>query len=378
MAEKLKKDFKIEQMEARTLTWWRTRSDKIDIDPPYQRRGRLWSDADKAYLIDSILNGFDVPKLYMADFTWGDSPLNKRKLPYAIIDGKQRLEAIFDFFSGKILLNRDFEYLDNPFLSLGGLGYQDLKKGYPEVAEIFDQYNLLVMRVFAQSDVAISELFVRLNRSKPLTGAEIRNAMSGPVPELFRQIAKHDVFGESVAFPVNRGQDLNAAAKILYFEFSGAPKETKKKNLDQLVPMGASHKVKMELAARKVIDVLDSMNEIFLPKDRLLGSAGIFPVYYWFVRSRKSGDFRYIREFLVRFEEERKANRELAAEDHGGLLSLMPATGRPRADQELLQYDTLNRSTDDIRSHEGRFEILSRRFDRFIKNAKAARKAKAG
>src|SRR5215469_2452674 len=170
MTEKLKKDFKVEQMEAHTLTWWRNRREKIDMDPPYQRRGRLWSDADKAYLIDSILNGFDVPKVYMADFTWGESPLNEQKLPYAIIDGKQRLEAIFGFFEGKVVLNKDFKHLENPSVSLGGLGYQDLKKRYPEVAEVFDEYNLLVMRVVARDDAPITELFVRLNRSKSLTG----------------------------------------------------------------------------------------------------------------------------------------------------------------------------------------------------------------
>ena len=118
------------------------------MDPSYQRRGRLWSDTDKAYLIDSILNGYDVPKLYMADFTWGDSKLNKKKLPYAIIDGKQRLEAIFDFFDGRVTLNEDFVYLENRSLDLAGLSYKDLQKSYPEVAEEFDDYNLLVMSVF--------------------------------------------------------------------------------------------------------------------------------------------------------------------------------------------------------------------------------------
>ena len=99
LAREIKRDFQfdyshagktttleVEQMEAHTLTWWRNRQGKIDMEPTYQRRGRLWSPADKAYLIDSILNGFDVPKVYMADFTWGDSPLNRQKMPYAIID----------------------------------------------------------------------------------------------------------------------------------------------------------------------------------------------------------------------------------------------------------------------------------------------------
>ena len=131
MADTGKKEFKITQFEARTLNWWKARRGKIDMDPSYQRRGRLWSDTDKAYLIDSILNGYDVPKLYMADFTWGDSKLNKKKLPYAIIDGKQRLEAIFDFFDGRVTLNEDFVYLENRSLDLAGLSYKDLQKKLP-------------------------------------------------------------------------------------------------------------------------------------------------------------------------------------------------------------------------------------------------------
>jgi len=174
MSDKSKKNFKVELMEAHTLTWWRNRRSKIDMAPPYQRRGPRWSVADKGYLIDSILNGFDVPKLYVADFTWVDSPLNQQRLPYAIIDGKQRFEAIFDFFDGKIVLNKEFKYLDDLSLALGGLGYQDLKSKYPQLAETFDEYNLLVMRVIAQSEEPITELLVRLNRSKPLTGAEMR------------------------------------------------------------------------------------------------------------------------------------------------------------------------------------------------------------
>lgn len=364
MAEK--KGYKVEQMEARTLTWWRNRRSQIDMDPPYQRRGRLWSSADKAYLIDSILNGFDVPKLYVADFTWGDSPLNKCKLPYAIIDGKQRLESIFDFFDGNLVLNKDFVYRPDPNLSLGRLGYQDLKQNYPQVVEALDEYSPVVMRVLAQSEAPITELFIRLNRSKPLTGAEIRNAMSGPAPELFRQIAKHDVFQENVAFQTKRGQDLNAAAKILSFEYYGQPQETKKAKLDQFVRSTQKDRKGLELAGRKVLDVLDNVGEIFLPKDELLGSAGIFPVYYWFVRSLSLAKFAFVREFLVRFEETRRGNRELANSNPDS----------PDVDQELLSYDRLNRSTDDIRSHVGRYDILKRGFDLFLKEARKRRRGR--
>lgn len=357
--------FKITEFERKTLSWWRTRRSKIDMEPPYQRRGRLWSETDKAYLIDSILNGFDVPKLYMADFTWGDSNLNKRKLPYAIIDGKQRLEAIFDFFDGVVVLNDDFVYLPNPELRLSGLSHQDLRKNYPEVAEEFDNYNLLVMSVSAQSEEPINELFVRLNRSKPLTGAEIRNAMAGPAPEVIRQIGKHDFFTSFVNFSLQRGQDLNAAAKMLIFEYNGALTATKKRDLDEFVSVvkKRSFAAQLELAGRRVLEMLDELTEIFLPKDKLLASAGIIPVYYWFVHTVQEGDYHRVREFLVHFEDERRRNKELISTD--------PES--EEIDQELTKYDGFNRSTNDQASHEGRVVILRHRFQQFLQGKKQRR-----
>ena len=349
--------FKIAQFQTKTLSWWKTRRTKIDMEPPYQRRGRLWSNTDKAYLIDSILNGYDVPKLYIADFTWADSDLNQKRLPYAIIDGKQRMEAIFDFYDGRVVLNDDFVFLDNPGLRLGGLGYEDVRKNYPQIAEEFDNYNLMVMSVVAQDEAPITELFVRLNRSKALTGAEIRNAMSGPIPDVVRQIAQNEFFAEYIRFTVKRGQDLNAAAKLLLFEFDGGPRETKKRNLDAFVDQsGERDRDRLELAFRRVLGVLDDLSDIFLPSDSLLGAAGVLPVYYWFVREQHPERHPLIREFLVRFEEQRKANRELAGD-------------RPESeevDSQLVQYDRWNRSTNDQSSHDGRFRTLTGRFDQWI------------
>lgn len=355
-----KKDFKISQLEARTLTWWRNRRDKIDMDAPYQRRGHLWSYSDKAYLIDSIINGYDVPKLYMADFTWGDSKLNKKRLPYAIIDGKQRLESIFDFFDDKVVLNENFVYLEDTSLKLGGLGYRDLKQNYAEIAEIFDNYNLMVMSVIAQNEEPIGELFVRLNRSKSLTGAEIRNAMAGPAPEIIRQIAKREFFSVNVKFSTKRGQGLNAVAKVLLFEYHEDVRETKKGNLDVFVKETRTKNARdrLQLAARLVIDVLEDMSSIFLPKDQLLAAAGAFPVYYWFIRGRKESEYPYIREFLVDFERRRYKNRKLVESD----------PDNNNIDNQLIEYDGYNRNTNDLQSHKERVNILNKRFSLYKKS----------
>lgn len=350
--------FRVERLEAKTLSWWRTRKSKIDMSPPYQRRGRLWSPTDKAYLIDSILNGFDVPKLYVADFTWRNSPLNRKQLPYAIIDGKQRFEAIFDFFEGKITLNDDFVFRENPTLKLAGLGYNDLTKNNTDIAEIFDNYNLSVMSVIASNEELINELFVRLNRSKPLTGAEVRNAMAGPGPQLFRRVAKHEFFTSYVPFSVQRGEDLNASAKLIMFEYEGKVSETKKRNMDQFTKDAVkASRSKLELAARRVLDTLEIMTEIFLPHDRLLLSAGTVPVFYWFVRDVQTKSQRFVRQFLIEFEEARKQNRLLS--------SKKPQD--PKIDPELIEFDNFNRSTNDQASHAGRFRILDSRFKKYVK-----------
>jgi hypothetical protein len=304
-----------------------------------------------------MLNGFDIPKLYMADFTFGDSPLNVKKLPYAIIDGKQRLEAVMDFFDGRIKLNDDFEFLEDLTLKLGGLTYKDLQSKFPDIADRFEEYELLVMSVITREEEYVNELFIRLNRSKPLTGAEIRNAMKGPAPQVIRHIADHEFFTSYIRFDIQRGEDLNVAAKILSFEYHGQLQPTKKTDLDNFVAMKDLSKDKLELGGRQTIDVLTGMTEIFLPTDRLLSSSGLIPVYYWFVRGRTSDDYKYIREFLLTFEAERSRNREL--------VRIHPDS--PDIDQQLSEYDQYNRSTNDLRSHRERVKILNQRFAKFVK-----------
>ncbi|WP_374643713.1 DUF262 domain-containing protein [Tabrizicola sp.] len=347
--------------QTRTLIWWYGRRESIDFSPPYQRRGRLWSTHDKAFLIDSIINGFDVPKLYLADFQYGDSSLNEKKLPYAIIDGKQRLETVFDFFDNTLVLASDFVLRSDPTLNLGGLSLRDLRRNYRHVADEFENYSFDVMSVVAEDERDVNELFVRLNRSKALTGAEVRNAIAGPVTEVIRRLTEHSIFQESIRFSAKRAGDQNAAAKVLIFEYEGKPVETKKFTLDEFargfqVDRKEIDRTRLELAARRTVDTFDMMDQVFLPHDELLASAGIFPVYYWLVREVSERFTDDIRPFLIAFEGERRKHRE-AQKALGASVSV---------NQQYARYDTLNRSTNDAASHRGRVEILKEAFSSYL------------
>lgn len=347
--------FKVQAHEAKTLSWWHTRKSSIDFDPPYQRKGKLWSDFDKAYLIDSMINGFDVPKLYLADFTYNDSPkLNPRKKMYAIIDGKQRLEAIFDFVENKIPLNNNFKYFKNSSCDAANMTYRDLKSKYPELAETLDNFNLSVVSVISDSEEPINDLFVRLNRSKALTGAEIRNAMNGKTPKVINELSKGRFFTECISFPSKRGQSLNAIAKILMIEFYEKIQDTKKSTLDKFVDIGNNQIDKLELAARRTRDILEEMAGVFLPSDDLLKSSGNLPIIYLFYRDVGHQNPRWVRAFLGNFEDTKK----------------LAKTSSSKEFSTYREYNELNRSINDEATIRRKSEILKSEWRKFTEKKK--------
>lgn len=347
--------FKIQPHLIRTLSWWNSQRKNIDLNPSYQRKSNIWSPEDKAYLVDSILNDYDIPKLYFADFTYGNSPLNEKGRSYAVIDGKQRLEAIFNFFDGILALDDKFAYEPDRRLKLAGLTFKDLKSRYPEVASSFENFNLNVMSVITDEEGKINDLFVRLNRSKPLTGSEVRSAMLGVVPKLIDEIATHKFFKSRIRFTTKRKQEYNAAAKILLIEFRGKFVDTKRTHLDRFVQEGVkSQATTFDRAAGRVKDVLKDMVSVFTRKDPLLSSQGPITLYYWFVKNHVE-EKPLIREFLVKFDMQRRANRKLIAEGK-------------KTDEELLRFDLLSRSINDQGSLTERYSILEGRLQVFIRS----------
>jgi hypothetical protein len=350
--------FKVRPFEAKTLSWWNDERENIDLNPPYQRRSGIWSTKDRTYLIDSILNDYDIPKIYIADFTYVDTPLNKKKKSYAVIDGKQRFEAIFAFFDGKIVLDQDFKLSEDSTLKLGGLGYKDLKSQYPKVASKFDNFNLSVVSVITDEEDKINELFVRLNRSKPLTGAEIRGAMSGQIPGLIERLAHHVFFESKIKFSVKRKQDHNVAAKLLLIEFRGKFVDTKRVHLNRFVEEGVrSETTDFERAAERTNLILDYMKDAFLDRDYLLRNSGPVTTYYWLFRNYGKNYSSKIREFLVNFESDRIKNRKVERYE----------TSQPQEpDKELFDYDISIRSANDQGSMTRCYNILEKRFKQFV------------
>lgn len=78
----------------------------IDLSPDYQR-GNVWSIDQKTALIDSIFKNVDIGKFCVIKRRWGSNPsVPETPFMYEMLDGKQRLTAIWEFYTGR------FKYKD--------------------------------------------------------------------------------------------------------------------------------------------------------------------------------------------------------------------------------------------------------------------------
>lgn len=192
---------------------WRS---AIDADPPYQRGGDAWTLAQRQRFIDSLLNGYDVPKLYLHDLR-GRHPTKV----YAVVDGKQRLNAIWSFLGDEFELADDGADARRPADAAAprrrptGRLFSELSPA--RQAELLGTY-LSVVLIRDADEADIDELFARLNDGTPLTAAEARNAIAGRMSALIRDVAAMPGLARLLRFPDARGAHREVAAALLVAE----------------------------------------------------------------------------------------------------------------------------------------------------------------
>lgn len=155
----------------------------IDVSPRFQRRDR-WDKVRQSRLIESFLRNIPVPPVYLAE---------DRMQPgrYAVIDGKQRLTAIWEYFNNNFSL-RGIEFEPG----LNGLKFNDLP------VRLRDALCMKTMRVttlvHGSDGRAQHEVFIRLNTGgEILNPQEIRNvAYSGPLNDAIYTMAENEFLCE--------------------------------------------------------------------------------------------------------------------------------------------------------------------------------------
>ena len=289
--------------------------DRIKMDPVYQRQGDIWTLEKRRLLIDTMINGFDVPKLYLHKF---QAPVveGDQSFEYAMIDGKQRTEAIFDFIENNFALDRDFKYLHDDEVDLSGLTYRELASHYPDIKQDFDSFTLDVITIDTDDIELIEDLFSRLNEAMPLNAAEKRNARPGPLPQLVREISQHRFFSHNLPFGNARYRHFDIIAKMLLFGSRNVVVDTKKAYLDGFFEVYEEvERIEVEYFKERVEDVLDEMSRVFVEADPLLRSVGMISLYFLLFERAVEVDLPPInRVELDQFEQSRYENRRVAEE----------------------------------------------------------------
>lgn len=138
---------------------------EIEVNRDYQRSDRVWPDAARSFLIETLLLGYPMPKLTLHQV----ADPRARTIKKWVVDGQQRSRAIYDFYTGRLELSRA--------LSLTEAAGRDLDGLPDELQQAFLTYPLSVDLLAGVTDEEVREVFRRINSyTIPLNPEEQRHA----------------------------------------------------------------------------------------------------------------------------------------------------------------------------------------------------------
>lgn len=137
---------------------------EITINRDYQRGSGVWPDSARTYFIDTILEGYPFPKIYLYQ-VFND----KSKRPIKeIVDGQQRVTTIQEFFTDDFKLTASSK-------KYSGKRYSDLDE---DIKIKFQSYQIEVSTILSAARPELLEMFRRINAyTAPLSAAEKRHSL---------------------------------------------------------------------------------------------------------------------------------------------------------------------------------------------------------
>jgi hypothetical protein len=168
------------------------REQGLYVNRKYQRK-LVWTEPEKAKLIESALRGFPIPLILLAE-----RPASEGIGKYEIVDGVQRLNALFSFIENAFPLNGNYFDLKEfaraqQFADSGAFisADQSAPKLSREDCSNFLDYQLAVTIYKAADEREVTDVFGRINSGgKQLSDQEKRQAgILAPFATLVRQLA---------------------------------------------------------------------------------------------------------------------------------------------------------------------------------------------
>lgn len=237
-----------------SLQWFvdRNASGELDLDPPFQRRS-VWSLDYQRYFVDTVLRGYPSPPIFLEVVIEPGEPSR-----YNVVDGKQRLSALFAFLNSEFNLekHRSEEGDEDAY-------WTDLST---EVQRTALKYAFTVEEIADTSESELRDAFGRLNRNVArLTPQELRHAQfPGVFLERMESLAgarfwsDRGIFG---AADIRRMRDIEFVSELFLLTMHGV-EDGKREIIDQYYA-DYEDEIVDEAENREAFDqIMDSLREL--------------------------------------------------------------------------------------------------------------------
>lgn len=137
---------------------------KYNLSPIYQRED-LWKEKERSFFIESLFLGRPIPTIYTV--------YNSNTNCHDVVDGKQRLKSLIDFYHNAFPLHRASAQYNYSYEKIVGKTYKEiihLSEHDPDVRELVDDFHKYQLPIFVINQTAslgeIIDIFDRLNRGQ--------------------------------------------------------------------------------------------------------------------------------------------------------------------------------------------------------------------
>lgn len=321
----------------------------LDLDPPYQRRS-VWNQDYKDYFIDTVLNGFPAPAIFIYQEI---TPEGVSKV--SIVDGKQRLSTLFEFANNKFPV-----YEDATIERFRGKFFKDLDT---QTKQNFWKYQFAIEYLPSSDEQVIRNIFDRINRNvSKLTPQELRHAKYNGVfintaeelsTWMFKYLdEKNENFPRIEPRSKQQMKDVEVVAQLLLFLEEGAKSYNQeyleKAFSDRDIAWDNKDSIENEfrLVIKYIKDILELSPNLNLTKTRLREQADFYSLFGAIAELKRENKLKISEEIgknicnfleIVTNKEERSKHED-ALEYYNTVTSSFTDSGQRKKRIEIMKF----------------------------------------
>ena len=137
----------------------------FDAPAEFQRQGDAWSREKKQLFLDTLFSGYDASKFYLQVIE-----ANSGMRDWQVVDGKQRIQCMWDFVDGKVSLGEGFNWKPTDNYGRGQKPYPKAGDKFSDLSEYWQAQflgvNLDVVMIRGAEEADIGAMFMRLNNGE--------------------------------------------------------------------------------------------------------------------------------------------------------------------------------------------------------------------